>query len=379
MRLDTTLVHAGEPRPRLGGAVTLPIFQSSTFEYGGASGYHEIGYLRLSNTPNHLALQGKLAALEGAEAALVTGSGMAAISTTLLSLLSAGDHLIAHDCLYGGTHDLLVRDLPRLGIGCTFIDASRPDTWAEAVRPNTRAVYVEAVTNPLLEVVELDAVVELARSRNLVSIIDATLASPVNYRPVGRGYDLVVHSATKYLNGHSDLVAGVVAGRADRVEAVKRQLDHLGAALDTHACFLLQRGLKTLALRVARQNETALQVARFLAQHPAVLEVHYPGLESHPGHARARRWFAGFGGMISFRIRGGAAAADRLLGATRLAISAPSMGGPETLITRPATTSHVGLPEEERARLGITDDLVRISVGLEAPEDLIEDFANALG
>src|SRR5687767_4433142 len=182
MRLETTLVHAGEPRPRLGRAIALPIFQSSTFEYGGAADYHDIGYLRLSNTPNHDALHAKLAALEGAEAALVTSSGMAAISTALLANLSAGDHVLAHDCLYGGTRDLFARDLPRFGIGCTFVDAARPDTWAAAIRPTTRAFYVEAITNPTLDVVELDAVVELCRSRGLVSMIDATMATPVNYR-----------------------------------------------------------------------------------------------------------------------------------------------------------------------------------------------------
>jgi cystathionine beta-lyase/cystathionine gamma-synthase len=378
MRLDTKLVHAGEPRPRIGRAVALPIFQSSTFEYGGAADYHDIGYLRLSNTPNHDALHAKLAALEGAEGALVTASGMAAIATTLLSQLEAGDHLLAHDSLYGGTHDLFVRDLPRLGIQCTLVDAARPDTWAAALRPRTRAFYVEAITNPLLEVVELEQVVAFARARGLVSLIDATMATPVNYRPIERGFDLVLHSATKYLNGHSDLVAGVVAGSAARVRQVKLLCDHLGGVLDAHACFLLQRGLKTLALRVQRQNQSALELARRLAEHAAVARVNYPGLEGHAGHERAKRWFAGFGGMISFRPRGGVQAADAFLARTRLAVSAPSLGGPETLVTRPAATSHVGLTPDERTRQRIDDDLVRVSVGLEAVEDLVEDFERAL-
>jgi cystathionine beta-lyase/cystathionine gamma-synthase len=378
MRFDTKLVHAGEPRPRYGRAIVTPIFQSSTFEYGGAADYHDIGYLRLSNTPNHDALHGKLAALEGAEAALVTASGMAAISTALLAHFSAGDHVLVHDCLYGGTHDLFTRDLPRFGITCTFVDAARPDTWAQALRPTTRAFYVEAITNPTLEVVELDAVAEMCRARGLMSMIDATMASPVCYRPIERGFDLVVHSATKYLNGHSDLCAGVVAGRAPSIQRVKHTLDHLGGALDPHACFLLQRGLKTLALRVGRQSESSLALARFLASHPQVAEVHHPGLETHAGHERARRWFDAFGGMVSFRPRGGQAAAERFLQGVELAISAPSLGGPETLVTRPAATSHVGLPPEERARLRIGDDLVRVSVGLEAMEDLKEDFDRAL-
>ena len=379
MQLSTKLVHAGEPRPRISGAVSMPIFQSSTYEHAGSTGYHDVRYLRLSNSPNHEALALKLAALEETESALVTASGMAAISAALLSTLRAGDHVLAHENLYGGTHSLLTHDLAALGITTTFVDASDPATWAQQVTPTTRVFYVEAITNPLLQVVELDQVARFSKERGLCSMIDATMVTPVNFRPATRGFDLVLHSATKYLNGHSDIVAGVIAGKRALVEAAKRKLDHFGGSLDPHACFLLQRGLKTLAVRMRHQNESALAIAVWLAAHAAVAQVHHPGLASHAGHARARALFSGMGGMLSFRPAGGAAAADAFLSRVELATSAPSLGGPETLVTRPALTSHAGVTKQERDRLGITDDLVRVSIGLEATDDLIEDFARALG
>ncbi len=378
MRFETALVHAGEPRPRIEGAVAMPVFQSSTFELDGGGSYHDVRYIRLNNTPNHHALHAKLAALEGAEAALVTASGMAAISSTLLSLLAHGDHLLVHDTLYGGTHDLVTKDLARLGIAHTFVDADDPSSWASALRPTTRAFYVETLTNPLLEVVDLRAVTAFCRERGIVSVVDNTCATPVNYRPVEHGFDLVVHSATKYLNGHSDLVAGAVCGTTERVQAVKHKLDHLGGSLDPHACFLLHRGIKTLALRVRHQNDSTLAIARFLERHAAVARVHYPGLESHRRHARAREWLRGCGGLLSFELVGGLAAAERFISRLTLPANAPSLGGVETLVTRPAATSHAGLSPEERARRGIADGLVRISVGLEATEDLVEDLARAL-
>lgn len=358
--------------------MSLPIFQSSTFEYAGEAGYHDVRYLRLSNSPNHEALHAKLAALEGGEAALVTASGMAAISASLIAFLPAGSHVIAHRSLYGGTRTFLTQELPRMGAEVTFVDADDPFAWKPALRPATRAIYVEAMTNPLLEVVDLEAAAAFARAHDLVSMIDATLATPVNYRPIEAGFDLVLHSATKYLNGHTDIVAGAVIGRAAHVERIKHLLDHLGGSLDPHACFLLHRGLKTLALRLRRQNESAFALASALERHPAVAKVNYAGLESHPRHARARRYFAGTGGLLSFEPRGGPAAAEALMKRLELAVVAPSLGGPETLVTRPVTTSHRGLTPEERRELGISDALVRVSVGLEAAEDLIADFAKAL-
>jgi cystathionine beta-lyase/cystathionine gamma-synthase len=378
MRFSTKLVHAGEPRPRIAGSVALPIFQSSTFEYGGEANYHDVRYVRLSNTPNHDALHAKLAALEETESALVTSSGMAAIAPALLSLLVPGDHVLAHRCLYGGTRSLFTHDLPELGITTTFVDAHRPETFARALTPKTKLFYVESMTNPLLEVVELDAVAAFAKEKGIVSLIDSTLTTPYNFRPATRGFDLVLHSATKFLNGHSDVAAGAIAGSRELIGRVKHKVDYLGGILDPHACFLLSRGLRTLDLRMERHNRTSLAVARFLAAHPAVAEVFYPGLESHPGHLRAKAWFQGSGGLLSFRPKGGVSAADRFLRTAALAASAPSLGGPETLLTRPATTSHAGQSAAERAELGITDDLVRVAIGLEAEEDLIEDFTQAL-
>jgi cystathionine beta-lyase/cystathionine gamma-synthase len=377
MRLETQLVHAGETRPRVAGAVTMPIFQSATYE-GGGGAYHDVRYLRLSNSPNHEVLHRKLAILEGAEAALVAASGMAAISTSLLALAGAGDHILVQDSLYGGTHDLVTKDLPALGIRHTFIDASDPASWAALVEPRTRLVYVEALSNPLLRVGDLAAVPRFAQAHGLRSVIDATFASPVNFRPAQHGYDLVLHSATKYLNGHGDIVAGVAAGGAEVVKAVKHKLDHLGGSLDPHSCFLLHRGLRTLALRVRHQNASALAVARALEGHRAVERVHYPGLASHPHHARARELMRGFGGVLSFELAGGRPAAEALLARVELPAWAPSLGGTESLITRPASTSHAGLSPEERARAGIGEGLVRLSVGLEAAEDLIEDLQRAL-
>jgi cystathionine beta-lyase/cystathionine gamma-synthase len=377
--IETKLIHAGEPEPRVDGAVTMPIFQTAMFESAGEKSYHEIRYLRLNNTPNHVALHAKLSALENAEAALVTSSGMAAISTTLLALLSSGDHFLAQNCLYGGTHDLVTKDLVGYGITHSFVDGSKPDTWEAALRPNTKLMYVESIANPLLDVPDLEAVVAFAKRHGLITLIDNTFASPVNFRPAEVGFDLSLHSATKYLNGHSDLVAGAVIGRADLVTRVTHRLNHLGGTLDPHACFLLHRGLKTLALRVGYQNRSALAIASFLEGHKAVRKVVYPGLASHPQHEIARRMFDGFGGMLSFEVEGGVEAAERFMARTTLPVVAPSLGGIETLLTRPATTSHSGLSAAERERIGIRDGLIRVSVGIEHTDDLIADFGQALG
>jgi cystathionine beta-lyase/cystathionine gamma-synthase len=376
--IETKLIHAGEPEPRIMGAVSMPIFQSAMFEYTGETSYHDLKYIRLNNTPNHVALHEKLVALENAEAAIVTASGMAAISTALLSILSSGDHLLAQECLYGGTHDFLTRDFAGLGIRFDFIDGDDPGSWESQLRPETKAVFVETMTNPLLQVADLKAVVSFAKAHNLVSLIDNTFATPVNFRPLEWGFDLSLHSCTKYLNGHSDIVAGAVIGRADRIEKITHLLNHFGGSLDPHACFLLHRGMKTLALRMKCHNESALKIARFLEGHEAVSKVNYPGLESHPGHGRARELFDGFSGMLSFEPKGGVEAADRFIQNTNLPVVAPSLGGVETLITRPVTTSHAGVSPEDRERLGISDSLIRLSVGIEKTEDIIEDFEQAL-
>jgi cystathionine beta-lyase/cystathionine gamma-synthase len=376
--IESKLIHGGEPEPLIEGAVTTPIFQSSTFESAGSHGYHDLRYIRLNNTPNHVVLHRKLAALENAEAALVTGSGMAAISATLMTVLGAGGHLLAQNCLYGGAYDLLTQDFPDLGYEVDFIDADEPTSWRELIRQNTRAIYVEAISNPLLQVPDLQAAVEFAQRNGLVSIIDNTFASPINFRPAELGFDLSIHSATKYLNGHTDIVAGAVIGRRELVERITRKLNHLGGALDPHACFLLSRGMKTLAVRVRYQNESALKIARFLDNHPDVKHVNYPGLESHPNHIRACELFDGFGGVLSFELAGGVETAENFIAHASIPISAPSLGGVETLVTRPATTSHAGMSAADRATAGIGEGLVRLSVGLETTDDLIEDFERAL-
>ena len=356
----------------------MPVFQSAMYETAGEKSYDDITYIRLNNTPNAQALADKLASLENAESALVTASGMAAISTSLLTVLSASDHLLAQDCLYGGTHDFVTRDLEKFGISYTFIDGNDPESWEKKVRPNTKAVYIETISNPLMQVPDLEAVVEFAKHNKLVSIIDNTFASPINFRPPEHGFDLSVHSATKYLNGHSDIVAGAVIGGSELVEKITHRLNHLGGSLDPHAAFLLHRGVKTLAVRVKCQNESALQIARFLEKHPGISKVNYPGLETHPDHGRARSLFDGFGGMMSFELRGGVEAAELFMRKARLPIIAPSLGGVETLMTRPSRTSHSGMLVEERRRLGISDELIRFSVGIEAPNDIITDLEQAL-
>ncbi len=375
-RIDTRLIHAGQPR--IAGAVEMPIFQSAMFEYAGEASYHDLGYIRLNNTPNHKALHAKLAALEGAEAALITASGMAAISTTLLTVLRAGDHLLAQSTLYGGTQDLLTHDFPKLGIEVDLIDADDASSWRARLRPNTKAIYVEAMTNPLLEVGDLESIVAFARANHLVSLIDNTFATPVNFRPIEAGFDLSLHSASKYLNGHADIVGGAVIGSAQWIQRITHRMNHLGGCMDPHAAFLLNRGLMTLALRVRHQNESTLRIARFLEGHRAVAKVNYAGLEGHPRHARARELFAGFGGVLSFELRGSAEDADRFMQNVTLPAVAPSLGGIRSLITRPAVTSHAGLSREERLRAGIGDGLIRLSVGIEDTDDLVEDLEQAL-
>jgi cystathionine beta-lyase/cystathionine gamma-synthase len=377
-KMQTLAVHGGERRPGPEGSLVFPIYQGTVFSVAPGTAYHDLKYIRLNSTPSQVYLHDKLAALEGAEAALATSSGMAAVTTALMALLAPGDHLLAGDCLYGGTYDFLTQDAVRHGWSVSFVDPSRPESWAAAKRPETKLFLVETITNPLMRVGRLDEVAAFARREKLVTLIDNTFASPVNFNPLAVGYDLVFHSATKYLNGHSDLVAGCLMGRRVLIDRVRRALNHYGGSLDPHAGFLLARGMKTLALRVKAQNANALALAGALASHPKVAAVNHAGLPGHPDHAHANRLLRGFGGMLSFRIQGGEAAALRFLERLRIPYVAPSLGGVETLVTRPAATSHAGMTAEDRARLGITDDLIRVSVGIEDEEDLVADFANAL-
>ncbi len=375
--LDTKLIHAGEPRPRYGGAVVLPIFQSAMLEQVDGANYHDLGYIRLNNSPNHKALHEKLAALEGAQAGLVTASGMAAISTAILTSLGSGGHLLVQDSLYGGTHDFLTQDLLALGGAFDFIDAENPASWKAALRPNTRAIYTEALTNPTLKVADHAAVTAFAREHGLVAMIDSTFASPINFRPIEHGYHLVLHSCTKYLNGHSDIVAGAVLGDADRIRQITLKLNHLGGSLDPHACFLLHRGIKTLGVRMRHQNQSALAIAGYLETRKEVSRVNYSGLKSHPAHDRAASLFEGHGGVLSFDLKGGGAAASKFIRHTSLPVHTFSLGGVETLIIQPSKSSHAGMSREDRERVGVTDGMIRLSVGLEATEDLIQDFERA--
>ncbi|MFN7973153.1 MAG: aminotransferase class I/II-fold pyridoxal phosphate-dependent enzyme [Acidobacteriota bacterium] len=375
--IETLAVHAGERRPGPEGSVVFPIYQGTVYAVPPGTDYHDIKYIRLSSTPTQAYLADKLAALEGAEAAVATASGMAALSTTLHTFLAKGDHLIAGDCLYGGSHDFLTRHAADLGWSYTFVDPHRPDTWREALRPSTRLFLVETITNPLMRVPRLPDVVAFCREQRVLSLIDNTFASPVNFRPLAAGFDLAFHSATKYLNGHSDLVAGCVVGSRALVDRIRHTLNHYGGTIDPHAAFLLARGIKTLALRVRAQCDNAAALARFFAEHPAVAAVNYPGLPDHPDHAIARACLRGFGGMLSLRLRD-VARVPGFLGKLTLPFVGPSLGGVETLVTLPAQTSHAGMTPEDRARIGVTDDLVRVSCGIESSDDLIADFGTAL-
>ncbi len=377
-RIETHAVHAGEHRPGPEGSIVFPIYQGTVFATQPGETYHDIQYIRLNSTPSQSYLHGKLAALEGAEAALATASGMAAVTTILHTLLRAGDHLLVGDTLYGGTHNFLTDHAEDLGWTYTFVDPHDPSSWPAARQPNTKAFLVETITNPLMRVGRLREVAAFARAEGLVSVIDNTFASPVNFRPVAAGFDLVFNSATKYLNGHSDLVAGSVAGSAELVDRVRRKLNIYGGTLDPHAGFLLARGLKTLALRVRAQNANAQALAEFLAGHEKVAAVNYAGLAGHPDHAYAAELLSGFGGMLSFRLAGGLEAAEAFLDALRLPTVAPSLGGIESLVTRPAVTSHAGMSAADREKIGVTDDLIRFSCGIEHPDDLIADLSQAL-
>lgn len=374
--LLTHAVHAGEPQPRIEGSVCIPIFQSANFEFQDENNYADIKYGRLNNTPNHKALHGKLAALEGAEAALALSSGMAAISTALMANLKAGDHVLAQKTLYGGTFALMHHELPKYGISIDYIDADQPSTWQAKVRPNTRVLYCETISNPLMEVPALDELAKFARAHRLTSIIDNTFATGMIFQPMRHGFDLSVHSATKYLNGHSDVIAGAVIGNAEQVARVNHAAIHFGGSLDPHACFLLHRGLKTLPLRMRQHNESAMAIAKFLSQHPRVAHVNYPGLENSPSHARARKYLSGFGGMLSFELKNGEVV--HFLKRLKYPLIAASLGGVESLVIQPARSSHAAMPPDERAKAGIREGLIRYSVGIEDPEDLIADLNQAL-
>lgn len=373
--ISTRAVHAGAPPREPGAPLVAPLVASATF-YSAPEPEGEVLYGRYANTEGHRRVADRVAALEGAEAALLTGSGMAAISLAVLTFAGSGDHVVAADSLYGGTLTLFRDELPRLGIQTTFVDPR--GGWADAVRPETRLLYMELPVNPTLRVPDPRPVATLARERGIPLVLDATFATPVNFRPLEHGADLVMHSGTKYLGGHSDLVAGVLAGRAPVIETARERLKSWGPSLDPHAIWLLDRGIKTLAVRVERQNATALALARWLEDHPAVAAVHYPGLPSHPDHETARTLMDGFGGMLAFVVRGGDDAARRVMERLELVSVAPSLGSVESLASMPRYTSHAALSPEARRAAGIDDGFIRLSVGIEDAADLQADLDAAL-
>ncbi len=377
--MATRAVHAGQPRPRPGGPVVAPIVRSSTFHWSGPGDGAELLYSRYGNNPNQRSVAAKIAALEGTESALALASGMAAISMTLLAATRAGDHIVASRHLYGATHALLAHELPRRGVATTFVDPADPAAWRAAATPATRVVLVELPTNPTLRVFDLGPARDAARSAGAILAADMTFATPVNIRAARHGVDAVVHSATKYLGGHSDLIAGAVAGSAELVRGVTKMMKLYGGSIDPQTAWLLERGMRTLPARMERHNRTALALARWLAGRDGVRRAIHPGLASHPDHECASRMLDGYGGMLSIVLEGGGEAADRFCGSLALAAAAPSLGGVETLVSQPRHTSHADLTLGEREALGIPDGFVRISVGLEDLDDLKADFAEALG
>jgi cystathionine beta-lyase/cystathionine gamma-synthase len=375
----STLAIHGTPEPREErDPVVTPIYQSATF-INAVGSDREVGYTRYGNNPNQLSLARKYALLEGAEDAVFVSSGMGATALAHLAVLRPGDHLVASRWIYGGTRRLFDDEFGRFGIEISYVDPTQPRAWRKAIRTTTRAVFLESPVNPTIRVLDVEPIARLARESGIALLVDGTFASPVNYRPLEHGADIVITSATKYLNGHSDVIAGAIAGTRHVVEEVIRLFRRWGQSIDPHAAWLVERGMKTLAVRMARHNANGLAVASFLQEHPAVADVSYPGLPSHPDHEIAARTLDGFGGMVGLTLRGGSAAVDKFLRKLRLFLHAPSLAGVESLVSDPRFTSHVGRSEEELAESGILPGFVRLSCGIEDTEDLVEDLKQALG
>ena len=383
-RTATRAIHGGEEKHGIGAPVTTPITRSSTFTFSSTAEMKRWAegrskayiYTRYGN-PTLTVAEEKVATLEGAEAAVVTASGMAAISSALLAVLKAGDEVIATRQLYGGSYRLQRDILPRLGIRIHYVENDLAGI-ERLVNKNTRVLYTESPTNPTLRLVDLRKAAAFARRHKLVSIVDNTFATPVLQQPLALGFDMTVHSATKYLGGHSDLIAGAVAGSQKLMAAVRRMVIYLGGSMDPEVGFLLIRGIKTLELRVERQCRNAMAVAKFLEKHPKVARVHYPGLKSHPDHALAKKQMSGFGSMLAFDMRGGIAAARRVCDRVRVFLLAASLGGVESLVVLPIYTSHYKMSPKELAGAGVSPGTIRVSVGLEDPRDLIDDLRQAL-
>jgi cystathionine beta-lyase/cystathionine gamma-synthase len=379
---ETQVARSAADLHKKNGPMSLPIYQTSTFEVTdndeqlrvtGSDSY----YTRYGNPTNSVA-ERTVAALEGVDAALTFSSGMGAITTTIMALLKGGDHIVAQRDIYGGTHKFLSQWLPKFGVETTFVDTTDYQQHEQAIRPNTKLLYVESPTNPSIRVVDLQRIASLAKQQGLISMIDSTFGTPINQRPAEYGLDLIMHSGTKYLGGHTDLICGVVAGRKELIDKILATRTTIGNCMDPHASWMLVRGMKTLAVRVARQNENALRVAEFLEQHSKVRQVHYPFLKSHAQHALALSQMSGGGGMVTFEVEGTGEDARRVSEALRLFTLAPSLGGVESLVCIPVLTSHLSVPEEERRKMGVTEQMIRLSVGIESAHDLVADLENAL-
>lgn len=387
---STRSVHAGEARAKPHHALTTPIVQTSTFTFTDTADLASFKeaymwgdeierneYGRYGN-PTVAAVERKLAELDSGEAALLFSSGMAAVTTTLFSLLSAGTHLVMTDDCYRRTRQFVTQFLMRYDVAATLVPVSDYAALEAAIRPNTRLILTESPTNPYLRVVDLPRLVEIARRHELKTVIDSTFATPINQRPLEFGVDVVIHSATKYMGGHNDLLAGVVVASDYLIGGLRDTQGMMGAICDPHTAYLLLRGLKTLELRVKRHNDTGLEIARYLDGHPKIRRVYYPGLRSHPDHAVAREQMSGFGGVVSFEVDADLETTGRLVDKLRIPYIGPSLGGVESLVIQVAQATYYELSSEERAKLGISDTLVRFAVGIEDADDLIADLSQAL-
>ena len=377
MRFETLAIHSGRQPDPTTGALATPIYQTSTFVFEDVGVTRGYDYSRTAN-PTRKALENCIAELEGGKAGFAFATGMAA-ETTVMHLLKAGDHVISGDDIYGGTYRLFNEVMKEFGLEFTFLRMDDGERIEEAIRPNTRMIWMETPSNPLLNIVDIEMVVDIARRHNLMTVADNTFPTPYFLRPIEYGVDLVVHSTTKYLNGHCDVVGGAVVTTTDELtERVQFLLNALGTCASPFDCWLVLRGIKTLPVRMMRQEENAAQVAAYLEKHPKVEKVFYPGLKSHPGHEIAMRQMGGFGSVVSFEIEGGIEAVNSFLRSVTIFSLAESLGGVDSLVEHPATMSHASMPEDVRRGVGITDSLIRLSVGLENVDDLIEDLAQAL-
>lgn len=379
---ETEAVHGGKHLEKQNAAMAQPIYQTSTFQVTDSERQLQVTgtdmfYTRYGN-PTHTAVETAIAELEGTDAALLFASGMCSITTSILALVKSGDHIVAQRDIYGGVTKFLSSWLPKLGIETTFVDTTEYDQHVRAIRPNTKILYLESPTNPTLRVVDLRKAAAIAREHKLISMIDGTFGTPINQRPAEFGIDLVLHSGTKYLAGHTDLICGVATGRRDLIDQIRGTRTTLGGVMDPHAAFLLLRGLKTLAVRVERQNQSALRIAEFLAHHAKVRSVNYPFLQGHPQRGLAVEQMKGGGGVLSFEVEGTGEDAKHTSEALRLFTLAPSLGGVESLVSIPVLTSHAMISAEHRQKMGVTEQLIRISVGVENTDDLIADLEQAL-